>query len=430
MTKRNDGKTSSENYPFIKETIKERPTDRKLLIRKFLTAAACGVIFGGCAAGTITVFLPGTIRSLWDSSEQHTDVTLAPSVTAMADEDHTKEKSVTETVPEVNGTTTENSLDESTETWSDQVREAAKVPRKALVRIAALGTDSGLLDDSFLKYGEEEGFVFLKNADAFYIMTYSDKMNEAGTFQVTFSNGDMADAQLCKKDIRTGFYVFRVPFTEVKSSTQNDIPEAALVAEDDTEQMDPVIAVGSPTGDYDSLVSGTITSTTGSMKIADEEYGMLTTDMVGSDEGGGLLLNMEGEVIGIICNQESDNSSVIRAVEVAQLRPLLEGMANGADICYIGIQGATISKYQSENLNIPRGVYVDSVEEESPAMTAGVQSADIVHALNGEEITSMNEYSAVLQNQIVGSRVKLEVYRKNPYGTYVNVELNIVIKEK
>ena len=73
---------------------------------------------------------------------------------------------------------------------------------------------------------------------------------------------------------------------------------------------------------------------------------------------------------------------------------------------------------------------MDSVEEESPAMAAGVQNADIIHSLDGEELISMEEYSAILQNLIKGSRVKLEVYRKNPYGTYVNVELKVVIKEK
>ena len=81
--------------------------------------------------------------------------------------------------------------DEKSGTWAEQVRKVSETPRRALVRIAALGTDSDLLDDSFLKYGEEEGFVFLKNTEAFYIMTYSDRMNDAGNFQVTFSNGDM-----------------------------------------------------------------------------------------------------------------------------------------------------------------------------------------------------------------------------------------------
>ena len=69
-------------YPFIKETIKERPADRKMLLHKFLTAAVCGVIFGGCAAGTAALILPEVAQSLRKHSEQYTDVTLVPSVTA------------------------------------------------------------------------------------------------------------------------------------------------------------------------------------------------------------------------------------------------------------------------------------------------------------------------------------------------------------
>ena len=40
---------------------------------------------------------------------------------------------------------------------------------------------------------------------------------------------------------------------------------------------------------------------------------------------------------------------MIRAVEAAQLRPLLEGMANGEDICYIGIQ---VQRFQNISLKI------------------------------------------------------------------------------
>ncbi|MCQ6458741.1 hypothetical protein NPN17_25495, partial [Vibrio parahaemolyticus] len=76
-------------------------------------------------------------------------------------------------------------------------------------------------------------------------------------------------ATLCKSDSRTGFLVFRIPFTDVKDATVKDIPQAALAGDDDIELMDAVIAVGSPTGDYDSLVSGMITSVTGTMKVAD-----------------------------------------------------------------------------------------------------------------------------------------------------------------
>lgn len=417
---RNDKKASSENYSFIKETIKEQPTDRKRLAGKFLTAAVCGVIFGACAAGTMALIVPKALERFGTAPDQKAVVTLTPSVKA---EQVTPTPEATEQEKTSVSTAWQNDL-------SDGMSQIAEEPRRALVRISAAGEGSDLLDDSFLEYGDEEGFVFLKNSKAFYILTVSDQMQEADKFTVTFSDGTVTDGILCKKDLRTGFFVIKVPFTSVDEETQEKIPAAPLVAADDMKQTESVIAIGSPSGDYDSLMGGTITSVTGTLKVADEEYGMLTTDMVGSEEGGGILLNSSGEVAGIIWNQEEDRTNVIRAVETAQLRPLLESMANGEDICYIGIMGATISSYQSENLDVPRGVYVDAVDEDSPAMTAGIQNGDILHALDGQEVQSMEEYASVLQGLNKGTRTTVNVYRKNPFGEYEDVQLKVTIKEK
>lgn len=417
---RNDKKASSENYSFIKETIKEQPTDRKRLAGKFLTAAVCGVIFGACAAGTMALIVPKALERFGTAPDQKAVVTLTPSVKA---EQVTPTPEATEQEKTSASTAWQNDL-------SDGMSQIAEEPRRALVRISAAGEDSDLLDDSFLEYGDEEGFVFLKNSEAFYILTVSDQMQEADKFTVTFSDGAVTDGILCKKDLRAGFFVIKVPFTSVDEETQEKIPAAPLVAADDMKQTESVIAIGSPSGDYDSLMGGTITSVTGTLKVADEEYGMLTTDMVGSEEGGGILLNSSGEVAGIIWNQEEDRTNVIRAVETAQLRPLLESMANGEDICYIGIMGATISSYQSENLDVPRGVYVDAVDEDSPAMTAGIQNGDILHALDGQEVQSMEEYASVLQGLNKGTRTTVNVYRKNPFGEYEDVQLKVTIKEK
>lgn len=417
---RNDKKASSENYSFIKETIKEQPTDRKRLAGKFLTAAVCGVIFGACAAGTMALIVPKALERFGTAPDQKAVVTLTPSVKA---EQVTPTPEATEQEKTSVSTAWQNDL-------SDGMSQIAEEPRRALVRISAAGEGSDLLDDSFLEYGDEEGFVFLKNSEAFYILTVSDQMQEADKFTVTFSDGTVTDGILCKKDLRTGFFVIKVPFTSVDEETQEKIPAAPLVTADDMKQTESVIAIGSPSGDYDSLMGGTITSVTGTLKVADEEYGMLTTDMVGSEEGGGILLNSSGEVAGIIWNQEEDRTNVIRAVETAQLRPLLESMANGEDICYIGIMGATISSYQSENLDVPRGVYVDAVDEDSPAMTAGIQNGDILHALDGQEVQSMEEYASVLQGLNKGTRTTVNVYRKNPFGEYEDVQLKVTIKEK
>ena len=44
------------------------------------------------------------------------------------------------------------------------------------------------------------------------------------------------------------------------------------------------------------------------------------------------------------------------------------------------------------------------VDEDSPAMTAGIQNGDILHALDGQEVQSMEEYASVLQGLSKGTR--------------------------
>lgn len=119
MVKRNDKEPSSENYPFIKETIKERPADRKMLLHKFLTAAVCGVIFGGCAAGTVALILPEVAPSLRKHSEQYTDVTLVPSVTAASRVDEAEDENASTALANTKPSTEIDAEDEKSGTWAE-----------------------------------------------------------------------------------------------------------------------------------------------------------------------------------------------------------------------------------------------------------------------------------------------------------------------
>lgn len=421
MVDRNDRNFSQNEHTFIKETIKEPPINKKRIAEKLVLASACGIAFGVCAVFTVMLLYPRVFRNLDNSCDTKVAVTITPSEKKTDTEEKTSAADVSVLTEKTERT--ENTV-------QSRILEASKEPRKALVRVESLSEDTDFPDGSFLNNGDEEGIVFLKNDDAFYILTVSRNEKESEKYRVTFSNDSSADGILCKKDARTGFMVLRVPAESLDSADIKEIPAASLDLSGKIEQMQPVIAIGSPEGNYDSLVSGTVTSVSGRLETADEEYTLFSTDMVGSDEGDGVILNLEGKVIGVICQPENELSDVIRAVPVSQISSLLETLANRQKICYIGIQGLTISKVKSANLEIPRGIYVNSVEENSPAMTAGIQSGDIVHKLGNTEIVTMEEYSGKLQSIKVGTRTTIDVYRRNPSGEYVDVSLNISIKEK
>ncbi len=56
MVKRSDKRNILGELFFYKGDNKRHPTDKKSPVKKFLTAAVCGVIFGGCAVGTVALF--------------------------------------------------------------------------------------------------------------------------------------------------------------------------------------------------------------------------------------------------------------------------------------------------------------------------------------------------------------------------------------
>lgn len=448
----------NQDYPFIKETIKKRPVNKKEFIRRLLTAVLCGIVFGLCASLTIAVFLPSllevfgemplekeTVRLysptsgqayFQDDSQQaetsgNAEITVGPTPVLQEEAgqaDETMDESGTDSLTSGTGTT-EDSADHLEDIY-EEIKEIAREPQKALVRVSGIGENQDLLDHSSLTYGDEEGIIFLKNQEAFYVLTVSDNLGAGENFRIKFSTGDSAEGTLCGEDSRIGLVVIRVPMQSVEEETKETVPAVSIARTSDQQQADPVIAIGSPTGDYEALVYGNITSVYGRYQIADGEYTMLTTDMVGSGTGGGVLLDMDGQMTGIIVMNGDDDGTVIRAVSAAQLTPLLETLSNGKSIRYMGILGETVTEEQAENSEIPRGIYIDSVEPDSPAMEAGIQSGDILCELNGNEVLSMEEYSAALQELPLWQRTPVSLYRRNPSGEYVEIQLNVLIKRQ
>lgn len=420
----------NQDYSFIKETIKQK--DKKATRKKFAVSAACGIVFGLCAVFTFMLCMPWIIDMLEKKGQLRENVQLSPPEEKTSEQEKKpiqdtsseKEKSESDTVKEQ----TENDSAARILEYYRTIQNIASEPRKALVRVAGMTGDSDLLDDSFLTYGNEEGIVFHKNEQAYFILTTSENFEKLKTFRITFSNGDTAVGSLCGADKRTKIAVLRVETDVISEETRKEIPAVSLCPERDEEIMQPVIAIGSPAGDVDSLFYGTITSVTGEMNVADAEYSMITTDMVSGKDGGGVLLNMQGQMVGLIVSDEEEEDFVLRAVSTSQIGALLEKLINGEKISYAGVIGSTITKEQSQRLEIPQGVYVDRVERNSPAMTAGLQSGDIIHGFGDQEISTMQEYSRILQHTEPGTKIKVNLYRKNTEEEYVDVELNIIVQ--
>lgn len=436
MKDRRDKDSGSDNYHFIKETIKERAFDKKLFLKKTLTCAAGGLLFGCCAVFAFAAFLPWAVEKLGPSHEKKVDVELSGS-SEFSESELSSEITAATSIPQKDNVLTDeetigdNSPLQEYEKIYANVLKIAEEPRKALVRVSGVSEDENLLDHSFLHYGEEEGILFLENEKDLYILTGIKDIEDAEQIQVTFSNGSFAMADMCKSDQGTGLAVVRVPKVKLSERTLSEISIASLGTSKESYLAKPVIAIGNIMEQYDGVVYGIVTSVSGRISVADGEYGQIITDMQGGPDSDGVLLDTAGNIIGIIMQSESNNVNFIKAVSVAQLCPLIETLCNSEGINYLGIYGTTISEAQAESLGVPQGIYVDSVEPDSPAMIAGIQSGDIITGFDGETVEDMQSYMEVLQDQKIGQRAEISLVRRSATdGTYVEMNFELIIEKR
>ena len=411
MKDRRDNASGSENYHFIKETIKEKPSNTKSILKKAFCLAAGGAVLGCCAAFAFAAFLPAAVEWFGFPQEKRVDVDLSGTA------EHSQ------SVPSVqNEESTPGTVSYETGSTSESGTDVLEEYEEIYSRVLEIA-------EGYL--AQEEGIVFLESDTDFYILTGYTDLKDADKIQVTFSNGAYALAEMCKGDARIGLSVVRVPKVRLSENTLEEISVAVLGTSASSYLGKPVIAIGSPMGEYDGVVYGMVTSVSGEISAADCAYSQMITDMQGSPESDGVLLDTSGSVIGIIRRSKEDDINMIKALPIAQIQPLLETLCNGEPIPYLGIHGITISSVQAENLGVSTGIYVDSAETDSPAMIAGIQTGDIITGLDGERVENMTEYSAKLHQMSGGENITVELLRRSASdGTYVEMEFDLIIEER
>lgn len=160
-----------------------------------------------------------------------------------------------------------------------------------------------------------------------------------------------------------------------------------------------VLALGSPLGTNYSILTGNITATNNEISRPDSNYSVFTTDIVASRNGSGILINMDGELVGIVMQDYSASSNnTLTAVSVAEMKPVIDQLLKAQDVPYVGAYVSTVTDKIAEAYGLPKGVYIKEVVMDSPAMNAGLQSGDVIVELGGKMMTSDRVYfDALLQ---------------------------------
>jgi serine protease Do len=153
--------------------------------------------------------------------------------------------------------------------------------------------------------------------------------------------------------------------------------------------------------------------------------------MTGSTQGSGALINLDGEVIGIIRSDDSTENGLhtISALSVSELKPVIEALINGEDLASLGVHITTVTDDIAEKYELPTGVYVKSVELDSAAFEAGIQTGDVITAVNGIEMKSVDDFENWIGSALAGSTAYITLKRYGS-GSYKEVSCSAVLSGK
>lgn len=200
---------------------------------------------------------------------------------------------------------------------------------------------------------------------------------------------------------------------------KNDLTAATLGNSDEVQIGEFVMAVGNPLGMTSSVTTGVVSAV--NREVSDGEnntfLAIQTDTAINSGNSGGALVNGKGEVIGINTLKIAGDGveGMGFAIPISSTTNIVNQLIEYQTVKrpYIGISGSEVEESVNKKYNIPKGVFVKSVEENSPAEKAGIKPSDIITKIEGTEISSVTELNRVKNTKQIGDTVTLTIIRNN-----------------
>jgi S1-C subfamily serine protease len=292
------------------------------------------------------------------------------------------------------------------------------------------------------------GFVVSEDG---YILTNAHVVSESGataesvtvSFKDEESAGTKVTATIVGADDSSDVALLKIDPDEAGALTVIPLGDS-----DELKVGEPVVAIGNPLGFDFTLTTGVVSALDRELQSPNGSIisnGIQTDAAINSGNSGGPLIDATGHVIGIneqIASESGGNQGLGFAVPINTAIRVMEQLKDGGQVEYawLGIQGQTLTEDIAAALGIEgEGVLVAEVVDGSPAAEAGLQGGtsetsvqgqpyvvggDIVTAIDGERVSSMEELAGTIAEKAPGEEVTLTVLRDGA-TTDVTVTLEV-----
>jgi S1-C subfamily serine protease len=257
--------------------------------------------------------------------------------------------------------------------------------------------------------GSGSGFVVTPDG---YVVTNSHVVNGATRIRALFQDGQSAPAHLVGDDPDTDIAVVRVDAPSLPTLT---------FADSSTLRVGQVaIAVGNPYGFDCSVTAGVVSALGRSLRT---KSGHLVDDVVQTDaalnpgNSGGPLVDSLGQVIGVNTAMIMPAQGLCFAIASNTASFVMGKLIHEGRIqrAYLGVAGQNVPLHRRvvrfHELPNESGVFVVSVEPNSPAARAGLHDGDLIVAYGEKAIAGIDDLHRLLTEEQAGVGATLTIIR-------------------
>lgn len=258
-----------------------------------------------------------------------------------------------------------------------------------------------------------------------YILTNTHVIDEGERATVQLYDGTTFDAKLVAADSQSDVAILKIEKT--------GLTPAVFASSKNIQTGDEVCAIGNPLSpDYSlTMTSGIISATSREVSYNGAVMNLLQTDTsINEGNSGGPLFNDCGQVIGItnmkIVSSFSNIEGIGFAIPSDTLQSIVAALMDDGAVygrSTIGITVGPISEKIAEYYDIPVGLYVSEVLDNSDAQKQGIKKGDIIVNVNGKDAHSTSDIAEEKSKLDIGDEISFTVWRS---GSTFDVSVKIM----
>jgi len=312
-----------------------------------------------------------------------------------------------------------------------EIRTLSNQVNRSLLSVECINKEIDGFNNEYEKTKTTTGLVVADNGAELLILTSYDKIKDTKDIHVTLVDQTRLSARLQSYDNELNLAIIAVKL-ELLSDNQLSYIKVANLGESYLASVGmPILALGAPNGNVGSMEFGMISGKATSVYITDNKVDIFHTDITNNEDSEGIIVNLNGEVIGIITQsiKDEDSQNISTALGISKIKKIIEGLVNNKEQVYFGIKAEDLTDVALKQLELDHGIYVTEVKPNSPALDGGLQSGDVILEIDDNSVLSVQSFQNMITTYEAKQSIKVLVRRTTNSSTK-DVELDVVLGKK